>query len=157
MAGPQESGQSQATPFATGKEGPPTRRESKPEEPEMPVATEKPEQPTEQPGESEDVPAGGKSVQSTALNGAQVASLVDLATAFSTGQLPLETVRKLIEAAFPLMQSALIDEILSPLQTFEPSTSDQPPATKSFLNNEEAFHKAHQILRSWNDYPGGQP
>ncbi len=142
-----------ATPFSTGNEGPPQPNsypdEIEPEKPEL-IAS-----PKDQDTNADQAKGEVKNVQATALNGAQVTSLVQLATALSTNQLPHETVRKLIEAAFPLMEPTLIDDILRPLLNFDPPFS--PETQKSCLHNDEAMQKARQIVRSFRDYPGGNP
>jgi hypothetical protein len=62
-------------------------------------------------------------VQATALNGAQIVALIDIANRLATEQLPPEGTRAMIEAAFPLMDKALIDTMIKELDKFEP----EPP------------------------------
>lgn len=135
-------------PDTTGQEGPPQPEKAKPED--------RLNLKEGQPNNGIEAPTDAKSVQQTALNGAQVASLVQLATSLSTDQLPYETVRKLIEAAFPLMEQNLIDEILRPLLNFDPPPGP-PVKSHRFLSNGKATAKAMEILKNWRDYPGGQP
>ncbi|OHD27284.1 MAG: hypothetical protein A2Y38_19370 [Spirochaetes bacterium GWB1_59_5] len=59
-------------------------------------------------------------IQATALNGAQVSSLIELASQVSTGTLPLETARSIAAAAFPLVKAIDIDRIFTPLTDFTP-------------------------------------
>jgi phage gp29-like protein len=66
-------------------------------------------------------PAPVSDVQSTALNGAQVSSLVDLAAQVSQGTLPLETARAIAASAFPLVKREEIDAIFNPLVGFTPA------------------------------------
>lgn len=68
------------------------------------------------------LPAGTDeaSVQETALNGAQVASLQALLTAAAAGQMPIDTVRAAISAAFPLLTADEINAMISPLVGFTP-------------------------------------
>lgn len=75
--------------------------------------------------EGEDVPAdlkaaaataGSVDVQATALNGAQVSSLLAIANQLSIGELPKEGARALIEAAFPATPKDLIDTIVSEVE-----------------------------------------
>ena len=54
----------------------------------------------------------GTSVQSTALNGAQIKSLVEIVQQVAAGLLTLETARALIKAAFPIMSDEQIEAIL---------------------------------------------
>ena len=101
--------------------------------------------------------AAKSNVQSTALNGAQVTSLIDLATSMSSQQLPPESVKALIIAAFPLMEESLIDSILNPLLTFTPPGDETIGKSHRFLTNGKATAKAQEILKNWRDYPGGRP
>jgi phage gp29-like protein len=63
---------------------------------------------------------GASDVQSTALNGAQVTSLVDLAAEVAQGILPIETARAIAAAAFPLVKKEEINRIFDPLSGFSP-------------------------------------
>lgn len=56
-------------------------------------------------------------VADTALNGAQVSSLMDLLSAASDGSLPIDTVQAMIAAAFPSMDSATVANMLTPIRT----------------------------------------
>lgn len=76
-------------------------------------------------------------VQATALNGAQVTSLVEIANAVATGALPPESARALIAASFPNLSAEQVDQIVKPLIAFEPPPAPAPagpsfpPASKS--------------------------
>lgn len=63
------------------------------------------------------------------LNGAQVTALTSVITQVATGQLPIESAREVIAAAFPMLDAEMIEGILSPLRNFTPETavSDAPP------------------------------
>lgn len=58
---------------------------------------------------------------STALNGAQVQALADLAREVASGQLPSATARAIALAAFPLVPPATLDAIFGPLESFTPA------------------------------------
>ena len=60
-------------------------------------------------------------VQSTALNGAQVTALLDLAAKVTEGRIPLESARAMAKAAFPLVGAEDIDSIFTPLKDFSPT------------------------------------
>lgn len=81
-----------------------------------------------------DTPAtDGPAVQSAALNGAQVTSLVDIVQQATQKAMPVESARAIILAAFPLLTPQQVDDILRPLRGFEPATepAKQPePVTK---------------------------
>jgi HK97 family phage portal protein len=65
-------------------------------------------------------------VQATALNGAQIVALVDIATRLAAEQLPPEGTRAMLQAAFPLMPQKLIDTMVEELDKFEPKQPEQP-------------------------------
>jgi Phage portal protein len=69
-------------------------------------------------------------VQDTAMNGAQVTSLQTMLTAVANNQLPAETARAAISAAFPALSDAEIDAMIKPLLAFEPESPqpETPPA-----------------------------
>lgn len=60
-------------------------------------------------------------IAKTALNGAQIASLLTIVTQIVTGQLPFDTGRAVIEASFPTLTSDEIDGILDPAKSFVPT------------------------------------
>ncbi len=67
-------------------------------------------------GEVDPALAGaGAAVQDTALNGAQVSSLLEIITAVGIGTMPKLTARGLILAAFPGMTPEEVDAILAPI------------------------------------------
>lgn len=70
---------------------------------------------------------GETDVQSAAMNGAQVTSLQGLITAAANGEIPVETARAAIAAAFPLLTSEQIDAMIKPLASFEPEEPEDPP------------------------------
>ena len=61
-------------------------------------------------------------IQQSALNGAQVQSLVEIINQTSTGVITRETAKPLIEAAFPGVDTALIDQMLNGVRPVDPST-----------------------------------
>jgi HK97 family phage portal protein len=71
-----------------------------------------------------------ENIQATALNGAQVSSLIELLNMLSTQQLPASTVDALIKAAFPLVPTALIDQMLAGLDGFTPKMSAEESAAE---------------------------
>jgi hypothetical protein len=87
------------------------------------------------PGEGGPGATSAQDVQSTALNGAQVSSLVDLAAQVSAGNLPIDTARAIASASFPLVSREDIDAIFSPLVGFTPTgdanLADGPVKKKS--------------------------
>jgi lambda family phage portal protein len=78
-----------------------------------------------------DVPAGDQSqvdVAATALNGAQVTSLVDVITQVGTGAMPKDTAKAIILAAFPTMALELVNSIIDPIQPGSISADGVPSA-----------------------------
>jgi HK97 family phage portal protein len=67
-----------------------------------------------------EVSDGSLDVQGTALNGAQISSLLEVINSISTGQIPVETGRAVLEAAFPTMPSELVTRIIEKLKGFKP-------------------------------------
>lgn len=67
-------------------------------------------------------PGAATTVADTALNGAQVASLVQVITQVSTGLIPMETGKAIARAAFPAMKPELLDEMFAALVNFKPAT-----------------------------------
>lgn len=60
-------------------------------------------------------------VQATALNGAQVQSLLEVVQAVATGALPLDSAVQLIQISFPTVDEARARALLSPSQGFTPA------------------------------------
>lgn len=83
--------------------------------------------PTDTPAPTTAGAAPTEDIQATALNGAQVTSLVEMLTMLANNQLPAQTVQALIKAAFPLVPQSLIDEMMAGITGFTPSA----PATAS--------------------------
>lgn len=69
-------------------------------------------------------PADG-AIQDTALNGAQVASLLEIAIQAASKGLPIETAKEIAQAAFPAIGPEEIAKIFAPLVNFKPA---QQPA-----------------------------
>lgn len=73
-------------------------------------------------------------VQATAMNGAQVAALQSMIIDVGERRMPLSAVRPMMRAAFPLVPTDVIDEIVSSLTGFEPSApQDQTPQPNADL------------------------
>jgi HK97 family phage portal protein len=69
-------------------------------------------------------------VQSQAMNGAQVASLLSLVTAAANGEIPVDSAKASIGAAYPNLTEAQINGIVAPLANFEPTPAPAPaPST----------------------------
>lgn len=70
--------------------------------------------------------------------GTQVSALQGLIAAAAKGEIPVDTVRAAIAAAFPLLTAEQIDDMCMPLDEFEPPGAATPPAqAESFVDDEE--------------------
>lgn len=74
-------------------------------------------------------PVGGEAVQDTALNGAQVASLLQIVQTVTAQGLPKESAKAMIRAAFPAISDEIINSIVDPLEAKKPEPV--PPAQSS--------------------------
>lgn len=63
-------------------------------------------------------------IQATALNGAQVTSLIELLGMLAQNQMPEQTVQALIKAAFPLVPQSLIDDMMAGMKGFTPTAPE---------------------------------
>ena len=79
-------------------------------------------------------------VQDTALNGAQVTALQGMLQSVANGELPLETARAMIAAAFPALTPEQIDAMVRPLATFKPKEDQgaSPPPPPPPPTNDKA-------------------
>ena len=82
--------------------------------------------PTGEPG----VPLVSSDVQATALNGAQVASLIDLASQVAQKQLPIKTAKAIAKASFPLVKAEVIDEMFNQLDDIALADSNKKKARR---------------------------
>lgn len=77
-------------------------------------------------------PAAGAAVQESALNGAQIQWLAQVVAQVAAGQIPRESGRGILAAAFPTLNDAKIEAILGPLDGFKPTpppaAAEPPPA-----------------------------
>ena len=67
---------------------------------------------------------GATSVQETALNGAQIASMVQIVQSVADGMMPPESAIQMMMVAFPSMDEAEARAIISPAAAFEPTVAD---------------------------------
>lgn len=72
---------------------------------------------------------GAEVVADTALNGAHVSSLVEIINAVVSGQMPSETAKAAIAAAFPGVDDKTIQAIVGPLLKFKPAVPVEPQAS----------------------------
>lgn len=99
--------------------------------------------------ETEASPTGGApdNLQSMALNGAQVSSLMEIIFAFSRGELTLDSATALIGSAFPSILPEVIDKMLTPAEIPAETPSSAPFATDSIL---KTARKIYESVRGGN-------
>lgn len=100
--------------------------------PAIPPTGTAPAAATEQPA---DAAAAASNVAETAMNGAQVSSLVDIITKVGTGEIPRAVAPSVIKAAFPLLTDAAIAGMIPPetaqKPALPPSSAADPAANKA--------------------------
>jgi phage-related protein (TIGR01555 family) len=74
--------------------------------------------------------AGAEVPQDTALNGAQISSLLGIVTATANKEMPPETAVQLIMVGFPLISQSTAEAIINPLKNFEPPPPPPSPFAK---------------------------
>lgn len=62
---------------------------------------------------------------------ADAEALATIVAQVAAGEIPLESARAVIAAAFPALTEAQVDAIVAPLEGFEPTPADPPPAPPS--------------------------
>ena len=94
-------------------------------------------------------------VADTAMNGAQVASIVAIIAQVGQGIIPQETARALIRSAFPAVPPANVEQMLAPFSVVTPQVdqtqAQQPPVTvggeyttlgqRAFTNNQKRIRR----------------
>ena len=86
-------------------------------------------QPAARPASQPQAPSSGEAIADTALNGAQIASLVDLAKSIQLGELPKDSAVSIASAAFPTISPQTIASIFNPIQQGASAVPPQPPAS----------------------------
>jgi SPP1 gp7 family putative phage head morphogenesis protein len=76
--------------------------------------------------EQSDALGGATNVQATALNGAQVQALLMLIQEVADKQLPIETGKTIVQAAFPLIDPELINKMFASIKSFKPAPIETP-------------------------------
>lgn len=72
-------------------------------------------------------PAGG-GVQATALNGAQIAALLDIVARVATGEISVETAEALVRISFPLVADAAVELLMAALAKQPVKPPEQEPS-----------------------------
>lgn len=63
--------------------------------------------------------APGEAVQDTAMNGAQVTAMQEMIAEAAAGQIPIDSLAPMMQAAFPAVDPSLIEAMIAPLRSFE--------------------------------------
>lgn len=100
-------------------------------------------------------------VADTAMNGAQVTSIVAIIGQVAAGVIPAASARALIRSAFPAIPQAYVDEMLAPFAAVPqqtPAAAQTPPGTvggeyttigqRAFTNNQKRIRKTLDALTS---------
>ncbi len=69
-------------------------------------------------------PTGTDSVADTALNGAQITSMVDLIGKAARKEIPMETLMPILQAAFPTIGATVLEQTTAPLKRFTPPPTE---------------------------------
>lgn len=113
-------------------------------------------QPEALPVETPEEAAATGEIAAQALNGAQIASLLQITTNLAQGLLTPEAARAIIEASFPLLSAELVDRIISSIEPISPEQIAQMGGkavedeveTKAFQPDPRPLQKA--ILEFFN-------
>lgn len=83
--------------------------------------------------EAPEVPpiAPTENVAATALNGAQIASLLEITGQVVGGLLPVDAAKAIVGASFPFLDTATIEAILGSLESFKPREAEPAPVAAS--------------------------
>ena len=74
-----------------------------------------------------DATGAAPAVQDTALNGAQIASLVEILKEAAAGNIPLAAVQPMLTAAFPTVDAGMVSQIAGSLKGFTPAVAEPTP------------------------------
>lgn len=85
-----------------------------------------PEEAIAAPEQSPEIPA--ENVQSTALNGAQITSLVQIVQAVTAQELPMAAAIELIQISFPMVDAERAQRLLESTEGFEPASQPLSPS-----------------------------
>jgi phage gp29-like protein len=92
-----------------------------------------------EPGVLEAVPAEATTVSETALNGAQIQSIVELLSQAAAKSIPKESIMPILKASFPAVAEQVLQSIVAPLSGFVAAGDSAPVLNKTdqILNKEE--------------------
>ena len=84
-------------------------------------------------------PAEASSVAETALNGAQISSIVDLLSQAAAKSIPTASLIPILKASFPMVADSTLQAIVNPLTGFTPAGTEAPVLNKTepILNKAE--------------------
>jgi hypothetical protein len=91
------------------------------------------------------VTPAAESVADTALNGAQISSLVELLSSAAAKKLPMESLLPILKASFPTISEATLTQIVAPLRGFTPTSlpnEDGNPDATRLQNDDVALQNA---------------
>jgi hypothetical protein len=102
---------------------------------------------TTQQAEAATVDSGTTDVAATALNGAQITSLVDIVMQAASDMLPVSSAKAVVRAAFPTLSTAQVDEIFKDVQpgSIAPSQIQQSAFEKKKVYADEAYAPTNEM------------
>lgn len=95
--------------------------------------------------------ASAGTVQATALNGAQIASLSEIVQFVSGGMLPYESAVNLVQVAFPTITPDVVQRILGPAKGFTPATEEKSRASTKVAEEETPPEFVKIALEHWRE------
>ena len=102
---------------------------------------------TTQQAEAATVDGGTTDVAATALNGAQITSLVDIVMQAASDMLPVSSAKAVVRAAFPTLSTAQVDEIFKDVQpgSIAPSQIQQSAFEKKKVYADESYAPTNEM------------
>jgi hypothetical protein len=91
-----------------------------------------------------------ENVAASALNGAQVTSLVDVITQVGTGAMPKDTAKPVLQAAFPSFSQDLINSIIDPIEPGSIAADGVPAAAVDASDQSSSGVYMGLSTQQWN-------
>ncbi len=99
-------------------------------------------------------------VADTAMNGAQVTSIVEIISQVGQKMIPVATAKALIRSAFPAINPANIEEMLAPFASLTPSvpgvSADMPTGEYTELSQRAFKNNQKRIIQTLNQVKSGE-
>lgn len=89
-------------------------------------------------GKASKAAAASGNVQATALNGAQMQGSLTTVLSAASKEIPTQTAKALLKMSFPLTEETVIDDVITPLETFEAEPTDEPLEDEAAQEEDDA-------------------